>query len=173
MASLTRTCAVLIAASLVSASCGADESSPTVTAPPAPSTGAPPTGAPLGTITLTSGVADVSLTGGLEADASFDVLSAPAVYQPPPGSVAVAWGQGGLVITGPLNLGAQATIGGLTLSLSVPTEGLPVDFSSSAGECVITVEAATDRAFSGSFACDGLAGGGVIADAEGTFEASG
>lgn len=167
---------MLVAALLITASCGEDDPAVatfSATGSPIPSPSGLPTGRPLGTITLTSGVAEVSVSGGLEADAPFDGVSEPAIYQPLPGDVAVSWGQGGLTITGPLNLGAQATIGGLSLSLSVPTDGPPISFSSSAGECVITIDAATDLAFSGSFACDGLAGGGVIAHAEGTFEASG
>ncbi len=158
------------------AGCGGSE--PTVEPPapsaPGPAFGALPTGPPLGTITLTSGTAEVTVSGDIEASGNFEGISTPAIYQPLPGAVAVTWADRGLAIIGSLHLGAQATIGDLSLSLSVPGDAGTVALSSSGGECTVTVDAADERSFSGSFDCGELtAGEGLTVDAAGTFQASG
>jgi hypothetical protein len=132
-----------------------------------------PTGPPHGSITLTSGSARISLTGELEAEESFEGVSAPAIYRSLPGTVTVTWDGGGLVIAGPLHLGFQETTVGLRLQSTLDVDGDPVRMASSAGECVITVDEADDRSFSGSFACQRLVVEDATVTASGSFEASG
>lgn len=153
--------------------CGSGTSAPSVTLTPEPSSGGLPSGPPLGTITLTSGSAEIFLSGDLEAEATFEGVSAPAIYQPLPGTVTVTWSEGGLIIIGPLSPGEQETMVGLRLSSTIDVDGEPVSLASSAGECVIAVEEADDRSFSGSFACTGLVAGDATVDASGSFEAAG
>jgi hypothetical protein len=158
------------------AGCSSEEPTfgPPVRSEPGPASGALPTGPPLGTITLTSGTAQVTVSGDFEANGTFEGISTPAIYQPLPGAVAVTWGDRGLAIIGSLHLGAQATIAGLSLSLSVPVDTGTVALSSAGGECTITVDAADQRSFSGSFDCGELVtGDGLTLAATGTFQASG
>jgi hypothetical protein len=110
----------------------------------------------------------------VQATASFASVSSPAIYQPLPGTIAVTWSAGGLAIVGSLHLGAQATIAGLSISMAVPADTTTVALTSAAGECTITVDAADDRSFSGSFECRDLTTSeGLTVAATGTFEASG
>lgn len=175
-----RTKLTILAALVIAATPTCARDTPTVDASPSgsvpsPNPGAPPSGPPLSTVTLATGTASVMTSGDLEADASADMLVSPAIYQTLPGDVAVDWG-GLLIISGPLHLGAQTSIGGLAVSLEVPAfgDGPGARFVSSVGECIVTVDAADERSFSGSFTCGGLteSGGDLTVDASGTFAAS-
>lgn len=148
------------------AACTASESP----RPPEPS--GLPTGPAHGTVTLSSGSAQVSLSGDVEAERVLDGVSAPAIYRPLPATVTVAWGvPGRLVIAGPLRLGDQHTSAALVLELTLRIHHEEVEIVSANGECSVAVERADDRSFSGSFSCHGL-GGRAIVNATGSFEAS-
>jgi hypothetical protein len=90
--------------------CGADAPADSPSEP-----GGPPTGPPLGTTTLTSGSAEISVSGDLAIRERFEGVSAPAIYRWIPATVTVTWGTGGLVIAGPLRLGSQETSDVLSL----------------------------------------------------------
>jgi hypothetical protein len=132
-----------------------------------------PTGPPHGGITLTSGSARISLTGELEAEESFEGVSAPAIYRPIPATVTVTWAGDKLVIAGPLRFGAQTTSEELSLRSTLEIEGRSLILASTAGECLIDVEEADERSFSGSFFCRGLVAGDSTVDASGSFQAAG
>ena len=108
------------------------------------------------------------------------MLGTPALYSPPPGSTALTWTDGlqSLTITGTSFTGPLPTSDSLSLGLSVRNGAETVAFVSTAGECTITVAAANESSFAGSFSCTKLtgtlaSGDAVSVNATGTFAATG
>jgi hypothetical protein len=126
------------------------------------------------------GTASILLEGDITGDVSLLMLVSPALYAPPPGSTAVVWTDGlqTLGITGDSFVGASDTSTTLSLSLQVRNGAELAVLNSSGGECTITMDAAIERSFTGSFTCRGLsgtsaAGLALSVNATGTFSASG
>ncbi len=139
-----------------------------------------PTGSPGGaTGNLESGTAMIDLTGDVVVNSSIDRLGAPAVYDAPPGGMALQWtdvqhGPDALAISGPTFVGERPTSAGLRLQLTVRSPVGTLAFVSRAGECRITVTKARPHTFAGTFICRGLSDdSGHTVDAAGTFTASG
>jgi hypothetical protein len=130
---------------------------------------------------VTTGSATVKLDGDLEGTVELPTLGPPALYSPPPGSMAVVWTDGAqtMGLTGMSFEGKQRTSGTLALTLDVHGNGdSVVVLASTAGECTITVDTAEVGSLAGSLACTDLeattAGGDTLkVDATGTFTASG
>ena len=183
----------VIAVGLVSAACSKSSSpgaSPTENTVPPGVIGAVPSGAigPGGTLpsgspgaatgALHSGQLSLHVSGDIQSDSTLSELVS-TIYSPPPGAMAVVWTAGG---TDPTSVG----IGGLTfvgtrptsstLTLTFAAVGSATEtFTSSNGECSITIDAAEDSQIAGSFTCTGVSSGtgGTVVDASGTFQASG
>ncbi len=142
-------------------------------------TGILPTTSPArGTGTLSEGEVTFSVTGDVQADKVLSTLIS-AVYTPPPGGVVLVWTAGGtdastVGIGGSSFIGSQATAPSLSLTLTVQTEGAISTFTSSAGECMITIAVAEADRIDGSFVCADLSGGdGETVNATGSFSAQG
>ena len=182
----------VVALGLLAAACGNDleppatglsSSSPTGPAsnPQSSVPGALPTSsAGVATGTVRVGTASIRLEGDITGDVSLLMLAPPAVYSPPPGSIAVVWTDGlqTLGITGDSFIGVSDTSETLSLSLQVRNGAEQMALASSAGECSITMDTAIERSFAGSFTCRRLsgitaAGLALSVGATGTFSATG
>jgi hypothetical protein len=102
-----------------------------------------------------------------------------SVYAPPPGGMALVWTAGGTDATtfgiGGLSFtGTQPTSPSLSLTITVQDGNQITTFISSAGECSITIGAASADQISGAFTCTDLSGGSnVVVDVTGSFNAQG
>lgn len=143
-----------------------------------PSGGVPPTSPPGIVANVTDGAAALSVTGSTSASLSFDDLASPALWVPPPGSLALQWdgpsgqsfGMGGSSFTG-----QQPTSTALSLSFVIRIDGAKVAFRSTAGECLITITSAEVSAVAGQFQCTGVRNGDgtIVVNAQGSFTAAG
>jgi hypothetical protein len=177
---------------LLAAACGGDatppppvsSSAPAVSSTPSLQSLAPgtlPTTSPGGaTGTVRVGTAAIRLEGDITGDVPLLMLGSPALYSPPPGTIAVVWTDGlqTLGITGDSFIGAFDTSATLSLSLLVRNGAEQVALTSTAGECTITIDTAVERSFTGSFTCRRLSGStaagiALTVGATGTFSASG
>jgi hypothetical protein len=184
--------ALTLGLGLLAPACGNDLELPRVASPsispagPVPSLPSPtlPTAATAtasaATGTVRVGTASIRLEGSIVGDVSLLMLASPAVYSPPPGSIAVVWTDGlqTMGITGNSFIGAFDTSANLSLSLQVRNGAELVALASSGGECSITMATAIERSFTGSFTCRRLngtsaAGLALTVNATGTFSATG
>jgi hypothetical protein len=162
---------VLLMVLVACAGCVSDN--PTVDGSPSTPIGSrPPSGPPLGTVTMRSGAATFTIEGDFTGTFELDRVSTPAIYRALPADVAISWGDGWLIVRGPLTVGQQTTGDSLELSLGVAGDGRAPEatVSSVADECTIVVESADEDSLAGSFECLRL--GGRSLDATGTFSAS-
>jgi hypothetical protein len=142
--------------------------------PPSPS----PTASPGPASPLVAGTASLSLSGDVTRTVVLATLGAPAVWAPPPAPMDLTWvGPAGeqLRLAGTSFLSLVRTGAEHTLSLTINgTEG-PLQFSSIAGECSVTINPALPDNMGGIFTCTGLieAAGTTRVDARGVFSASG
>jgi hypothetical protein len=186
MSTIVRTKALLalpLTFVLLGAACGSERpvTAPTTAASQPTSPEQLPTSSPGGaTGTVTAGNATIQLSHDLTGTVQLLMLGTPAVYSPPPGSTALSWTDGlqSLTIAGDSFTGPLPTSDALSLSLSVRDGTEIVALVSTAGECTITVTAAIERSFAGTFSCTNLAGtlasgDALTADATGTFAATG
>lgn len=138
----------------------------------------PPTSSP-GIITQVSqGTASVIVTGDLAATATFGQLTSPAIWSPPPGTLALAWGGAGkqsFAIGGESFASRIVTSPVHSLSLTLRVSAAAVEFRSTAGECSVTINPALPDNMGGNFQCAGIASadGSLRIDAQGTFAATG
>jgi hypothetical protein len=136
-----------------------------------------PTTSPGVTGSVTQGAATLTVTGGLQTTQPGLLLSSPAIYAPPPGGFALNWtsGAAGVAMSGTSFVGTDPTSVSLHLTLSVHASSGTRTFSSTGGECEVTVSQADANAFLGSFSCARLsdAAGGTTVTAQGTFAATG
>lgn len=155
----------------------AGASGPTATIPTEP-TGVVPSLPPGSTGNLASGQAAVSVSGDVNANKAMPNLFA-GVYAPPPGGMALVWTAGGtdsttLGLGGLSFTGTQPTAPTLSLTLTIQTSAKIASFTSTAGECSITIGAAGVDQVSGVFTCSDLLGSsGEVVDASGSFAAQG
>ncbi|MGZ8624564.1 MAG: hypothetical protein ACXWYQ_10430 [Actinomycetota bacterium] len=166
---------------------GSGEAIPTLSVPvPSPivstvatagPSGVTPTSTPVaGSVTV--GQASLSLSGGINTVVSFGRLATPAEWTPPPGTLALSWsGPGAQVLTleGASFTSQIATDTEHRLSFTVNVDGAPVAFSSTAGECTVTISPALPTQMGGSFLCTNLssADDAVSVNAQGSFSATG
>lgn len=143
-----------------------ETSSPTVTASPAPD-------GPLET-----GAASVTLSGDLSTQVGLPTLTQPDVWSPPPGSMDLTWDEPGgqsLTLSGTAFASRSTTSSDRILGFVVDGPGGPVGFSSSRGECSVTITPALPDNMGGVFSCASLtdASGAFTVEARGTFAATG
>lgn len=156
---------------------------PSVSPPPpdaTPSaTGSPiPSGTPAPDGLLAGGVASLSVSGDLTATVLLPTLEDGAVWSPPPAAMALTWrGPRGreLALSGTSFLSRQATSTDRSLSFVVDGPDGPVEFTSTAGECTVTINPALPDNMGGIFTCTALTDveGATTVDARGAFSATG
>ncbi len=137
-----------------------------------------PTGSPgIPTGSFSSGEAKVSVSGGVTASLDLPTMSS-GVFSPPPGGMALVWNDNSgeaLGLGGQSFTGSAKTTTTLVLTFGVMSSGASSfeQFTSSQGECTITIDTAEAGKVAGSFQCSGVMGSnGTAADASGTFEAT-
>ena len=150
----------------------ADGLSPSPTASPS-SSGSPGPESP-----LRDGVATLTLSGELALNAAFSSIATPAVWAPPPAPMDVTWlgtGAQQLRLSGLSFVSLAPTSAERVLSFTVTGPEGPVAFSSTGGECNITITPALPDNMGGVFICTSLADveGATTVDARGTFSAAG
>lgn len=176
---------MVAALAVLAAACGTTGigQGPIVSPPPPDSTPSAsvsptPTGSPLPESPLVSGVATLALSGDLTLAVTLPTLGTPSVWAPPPAPMDLRWegsaGQG-LGLTGTSFLSRAETSPDRTLSFTVDGSAGAVEFSSSAGQCSVTITPALLDNMGGLFTCTALtdAEGTVTVDARGTFSATG
>jgi hypothetical protein len=146
---------------------------PTVSGSPTPGSTSSPGVA--GSVTQGSGT--LAVTGQVVQSSALDQLTTPAVWSPPPGTIALRWsGNGGsLTIAGDSFTNRVTTSSSLSLSFSVRVDGIARTFRSASGECAITISEALPTQMSGVYQCSQVSSenGTLVVDAQGTFQASG
>jgi hypothetical protein len=148
-----------------------DESSPSPTPSPTP-TGSPGPESPLET-----GVATLTLSGDLTMNVSFASIATPAVWAPPPAPMDITWNGPSaqqLRLSGVSFVSRATTSSDHALSFTVTGPDGPVEFSSIAGECAVTITPALPSNMGGVFTCTLLndAEGVTTVDARGVFSAT-
>ncbi len=143
-----------------------------------PSGSLPPSSSPGITGSVTDGSATATVTGAVAGTLVFDDLASPALWSPPPGSVALQWNGADkqtLGLGGPSFAGQQATSSTMSLSFTLRAGGKLVSFHSTSGECIITISAAQPNDVEGLFQCAGVtnADGTLVLNAQGSFGATG
>jgi hypothetical protein len=180
----------LLALSIAGAACGNDEPTSRTLSPPvfaspttgnngvtvAPSGSVPPTGSPGATGNVNEGSASVSTTGAITTSVTYPALSSPAIWTPPPGGIALVWqGQGKQILglSGTSFAAQQPTAPDRVLSFSVRGADGVVTFTSSEGECQVTISPALPDQMAGTFLCTQVPseGGDVVVNAQGSFSA--
>jgi hypothetical protein len=130
-----------------------------------------------GTGNISSGQVTFTVSGDIHAQTTLTELIS-AVYSPPPGGMALVWTAGGsdpeTVGLGGLSfVGTRPTSPTLILSL-VAIGNTSASFTSTDGECTVTVDTALPTNIAGSFVCKGLkTTSGAVVDVSGTFRAGG
>lgn len=143
-----------------------------------PSGSLSPSSSPPIAATVTEGAATMVLTGSTSTSVAFDDLASPALWTPPPGSIALRWnGPNGqwLGMGGPSFAGQQPTSAALSLSFVIRIDNAKVEFRSTAGECLVTITPAEVASMGGQFQCTGVKNGDgtVVVNAQGGFTAVG
>jgi hypothetical protein len=166
---------------------GSDEAIPTLSVPVPSATASSavttgpsavsPTASPIAG-SVTAGQASLSLSGGINTVVSFGRLATPAEWTPPPGTLALSWGGPGaqvLDLEGDSFTSQIATDAEHALSFTVNVDGAPVAFSSTAGECSVTISPALLSQMGGTFICTNLSSvdDAVSVNAQGSFSATG
>jgi hypothetical protein len=147
-----------------------DSPSPAVVSPS-------PTGSPGPASALVAGSATLSLSGELSMDVPFASIALPAVWAPPPAPMDVTWlgpTTQVLRLSGTSFVSRAETGPDHALSFTVPGPDGPAVFSSTAGECSVTITPALPDNMGGVFTCTLLtdAEGVTTVDARGVFSAT-
>jgi len=157
---------------------------PTVSPPPlddispSPTLSPSPTGSPGPASALRVGVATLTVSGDLTLDVSLSSIETPAVWAPPPAPMNITWLDGAdeqLHLSGMSFVSLTETGPEHTLSFTLAGPEGPVEFSSTAGECSVTITPALPDNMGGIFTCTLLTDveGVTTVDARGIFSASG
>ncbi len=176
---------LLVVVALVGSACSKKSPSPQASIPggviggvpgsPLGSGGTLPSGPPGATANVTTGKASLQVSGTMSGTLDFPRLSE-GIYAAPPGGMALNWSDSNsdlFGIAGPSFTGSRPTASGLTLTITLKEPHGFEMFTSSAGECTITIDTAEANRISGSFYCTGLKNKKDTIRATGTFEASG
>ena len=119
------------------------------------------------------------MTGAFAGPLVFRDLASPALWSPPPGSVALQWNGADkqtLGLGGPSFAGQQADlVHGVALLHPAHRREAGRRSDSTAGECIITITAAQANNVEGLFQCTGVtnADGTLVLNAQGSFGATG
>jgi hypothetical protein len=144
---------------------------------PSPAVSPTPTSSPGPASALVVGSATLSLSGELSMDVPFASIASPAVWAPPAAPMDVTW-QGPttqvLRLSGTSFVSRAETSPDHALSFTVPGPDGPAVFSSTAGECSVTITPALPDNMGGLFTCTLLsdAEGVTTVDARGVFSAT-
>jgi hypothetical protein len=162
---------------LATACTGSDSSVGAALASATSEASGPPTGSPGRAVSVTSGRADVTVVGDVRDARVYAQLTTPAVYAPEAGGITLAWRSDRfevLTISGTVTSGAQPTSSALSVQFMMQQGSKLIAFSSSDGECGVTVETLEETSFRGSFDCAELTSidGDRTVQAAGSFEAS-
>jgi len=126
-----------------------------------------------------AGTATVTLTGAVNLSETYPSLGLPALWVPPPGDFAMTWigsGERALTLGGVSFTAQQPTSPERTLTFTVGSGDGELAFTSSAGECLVTISPALPDHMGGTFLCTSITGdagdGATVAvTAQGTFTA--
>jgi hypothetical protein len=145
---------------------------------PTPTVSPTPSGSPGPESPLVVGAATVTLSGDVTMTIGLSSIETPAVWAPPPAPMDITWSGGAvqqLHLAGTSFVSLSPTSADKTLSFTVQGPDGPIEFSSTAGECSVTITPALADNMGGVFSCTRLTdvGGAVTVDARGTFTASG
>ncbi len=145
---------------------------------PSPTVSASPTGSPGPGSGLNAGQASVSVSGDLTLEVRFSRVATPAVWAPPPAPMNITWqGTSGqqLRLSGTSFVSRAETSADRALSFTVVGPNGLVEFSSTTGECSVTITPALPDNMGGVFTCTLLTDveGVTTVDARGTFIATG
>lgn len=157
---------------------GPSISPPQTSESPSPTVSPSPTGSPGPASPLNAGTASLSVSGDLTLTVPFAAIATPAVWAPPPAPMDITW-QGPttqvLRLSGTSFVTRAETGPDHTLSFTVPGPDGPVVFTSTAGECSVTITPALPDNMGGVFTCTQLtdAEGVSTVDARGVFSATG
>jgi hypothetical protein len=144
--------------------------------PPSPAASPSATTAPDGPLEL--GGATVSISGDLTLQVSFPTLVQPDVWGVPPAPMDLTWdeptGQS-LSLSGTSFVSRAATGADRVLTFVVTGPEGPLQFTSSSGECSVTISPALPDNMGGAFTCTAVTDvdGGTTVDARGSFSATG
>jgi hypothetical protein len=179
-----RSAAAIVTTMLLVAACGRDEPprlpNPTATGAPIEIPDSPTaTVDPEAESGFTIGTAAVSVTGAVTASETYPVLGLPALWVPPPGDFAMTWtgpGDRTLTLGGVSFTAQQPTSPEHVLSFTIRSADGELDFTSQAGECLVTISPALPDRMGGTFLCAAISGGTpdgatVTVTAQGTFTA--
>ena len=157
---------------------GPSISPPPTSESPSPTVSASPTGSPGPASPLNAGTATLSLSGDLIITVPFAAIATPAVWAPPPAPMDITW-QGPttqvLRLSGTSFVTRTETGPDHTLSFTMPGPDGPAVFTSTAGECSVTITPAFPDNMAGVFTCTQLTDteGAMTVDARGVFSATG
>lgn len=151
-----------------------DDVSPTATVTPDPSASISPGPAS----PLENGIANLVVSGDLTLDLTLPRLESPAVWSPPPAPMDITWlgvSGGELTLAGTSFVTLAETSGDRALSFTITGQDGPIVFTSTGGECSVTITPALPDNMGGVFTCTLLTDveGGATVDARGTFAAAG
>jgi len=137
-----------------------------------------PSGSPGPASPLETGTATLALSGNLTMSVPFASIAIPAVWAPPPAPMDITWigpSTEELRLSGTSFLSRSATSPERVLAFTVTGPQGPVVFSSTAGECTITITPALPDNMGGVFTCGLLTDveGVTTVDARGVFSAIG
>jgi hypothetical protein len=127
---------------------------------------------------LDTGGATISTTGALTMQVSLPTLVEPEVWGPPPAPMDLTWNEPtgqSLSLSGTSFASRAATGDDRVLSFVVTGPEGPLQFTSSAGECSVTITPALPDSMGGVFSCTAItdAEGTTTLNASGTFSATG
>lgn len=174
----------VVAFALVVPACGREELAslpdPARTGAPVEITESPaPTVDPEAESGFTIGTAEVTVTGAVNASQAFPSLGLPALWVPPPGAFAMTWigsGDRALTVGGVSFTAQQPTSPDRVLTFTIPGPDGDLEFSSDAGECLVTISPALPDRMGGTFLCAAISGEAadgstVMVSAQGAFTA--
>ena len=157
---------------------GPSISPPPTSESPSPTVSPSATASPGPASPLNAGTGTLSLSGDLIMTVPFAAIATPAVWAPPPAPMDITW-QGPttqvLRLSGTSFVTRTETGPDHTLSFTVPGPDGPVVFTSTAGECSVTITPALPDNMGGVFTCTQLTDteGVTTVDARGVFSATG
>jgi hypothetical protein len=141
---------------------------------PSPIVSPTPTGSPAPESQLDTGVAILAVFGDLTTNVRFTLVATPAVWAPPPAPVDITWQDASgqeLHLSGTSFVSRAETSADHVLSFTVAGPDGPVQFTSAAGECTVTITPALPDNMGGVFTCTLLTDveGVTTVDARGDF----
>jgi hypothetical protein len=123
------------------------------------------------------GGATILLSGDLTLAVSLPTLAEPDVWSTPPAPMDLTWNEPGgqsLTVSGTSFVSRATTSTDHVLTFVVDGPGATLEFTSTAGECAVTITPALPDNVGGLFRCTGLTdgSGAFTVDATGTFTAT-